>query len=1240
MTTFLIGNRLSGRFAFSLIIGLLIQATESLAQLPAGFHNNLVQSGYATPMGTVFSADAKQLFVWDKAGRVWVSTWNGTKYVKQTTALLDISPEVGNWRDFGLLSLCLDPNFATNGLIYLLYVVDRHHLLHFGTSSYSDTKDEYFNATISRISRYKVNTTNDGLLADLTSRKVLLGESQSTGIPLTHESHAVGTLLFGHDGTLLVSTGDNASYISADLGSSSETYWQTAINDGILRANENVGAFRAQMPTSLCGKILRLDPNTGDGVPGNPFYIPANSRSAASRVWTLGLRNPYRMSLQPGTGSTKAVDGNPGVLLVGDVGWNNWEEMHIIRQGGENAGWPIYEGILENSVYALAAQTIENKDEPNPSNTCANPFLTFADLLKQASEETATVVNPCSGLPLPSLQRRYRHSVPALDWNHAASIARVPKLTAFSTTTVLIGATDSPVTGKPFNGNCSTGGTYYSGTVYPATYRNRYYFADYGANWIKAASLGTVGDITSVKEFVPTGGTNGIVDIEFNPLDGALYFTNINSGEIRKITYATNRPPSAVISVDKLTGTSPLTIQFKGDDSTDPDDDALVYTWNFGDGSASTLANPSHTFSSTGTQSFTAHLTVTDPEGLSSEQQLIIALKNAAPTAKITSPITNSSFPSNKASNYPLKAAITDESVSTLTYTWQVMLRRNNQQQVVSTITEASPTISLTPVGCDTEAFYLIKLTVTDKEGLSASDSVNLYPDCGWFTLAVQNFKATMSGPSSASLTWTAPIAPFDEVLIAVRTGNGFSVRPSGIDYTANPDLLGNSSVLEGGKIVYRGMTTSAIITNLSPQTTYYFRAFTRKDTTWSRGVEVSITTGVASSTLSQFDPTLCYKLTNRISGNALAVESGAITDGAPVRQRLFADQAWQKWKFQSLGSNTYQLIALHSNQALSVENASTQDWAGIVQNIRTTAANQKWIIQTGNDGYSTLKAVHSNKLLDIANQNDGGMVIQYAASGSYVQYWKIEATGCSNMASPASTTLCYKVTNRVSGKVLAVENGATASGAVVRQQTYANQLWQKWELRPGDDPNAYQLAAVHNGQVLTVKGGSLQDRATIVQDTTSNANHQKWIIQTNSDGYSTLKAVHSNKLLDIVNQDEDGMVIQYTFSGSYVQYWKLESVGCATNSGRIGADFDNTLTLFPNPAKEYLDIDVSIAEPTVLRMEVYNTVGQKVHTDNVSLEKSTIHRMSLPNLPNGIYVIQVKAGFKWQLTRRFIISQ
>ena len=119
-------------------------------------------------------------------------------------------------------------------------------------------------------------------------------------------------------------------------------------------------------------------------------------------------------------------------MLVGDVGYDVWEDMQLIRQGGENAGWPIFEGITESS-YANIANTVENKDEPNPSNTCNKPYLTFADLLKQATSGTVTVTNPCSGQPLPGLQRRYVHSVPALDWFHYGNNARAPVLTTTTT---------------------------------------------------------------------------------------------------------------------------------------------------------------------------------------------------------------------------------------------------------------------------------------------------------------------------------------------------------------------------------------------------------------------------------------------------------------------------------------------------------------------------------------------------------------------------------------------------------------------------------------------------------------------------------------------------------------------------------------------------------------------------------------------------------------------------------------
>ena len=119
-----------------------------------------------------------------------------------------------------------------------------------------------------------------------------------------------------------MSCGDGASWQTTDVGGAQtgSLLLPQALADGILRPKEDVGAFRAQLVDSLNGKVLRIDPATGDGVPSNPYYDAGNPRSARSRVWALGLRNPFRMGLQPNTGSHFPPDGNPGVLYP----WACW----------------------------------------------------------------------------------------------------------------------------------------------------------------------------------------------------------------------------------------------------------------------------------------------------------------------------------------------------------------------------------------------------------------------------------------------------------------------------------------------------------------------------------------------------------------------------------------------------------------------------------------------------------------------------------------------------------------------------------------------------------------------------------------------------------------------------------------------------------------------------------------------------------------------------------------------------
>ncbi len=149
---------------------------------------------------------------------------------------MDISAEVGNWGDHGLMGFALDPEFNANGLIYLLYVVDRRVLMNDNTID----ADQGFNATIGRITRYATNTNaSQELVTDLSTRVVLLGETRQTGIPILHDSHGLGTLAFAADGTLLASAGDGASYTGPDGGNmTGVTYHTQAITDGIIRTQE------------------------------------------------------------------------------------------------------------------------------------------------------------------------------------------------------------------------------------------------------------------------------------------------------------------------------------------------------------------------------------------------------------------------------------------------------------------------------------------------------------------------------------------------------------------------------------------------------------------------------------------------------------------------------------------------------------------------------------------------------------------------------------------------------------------------------------------------------------------------------------------------------------------------------------------------------------------------------------------------------------------------------------------
>jgi glucose/arabinose dehydrogenase len=253
-----------------------------------------------------------------------------------STPFIDISRIVNGTRDRGLLDIAVHPDFANNPYVYLLFTYDPPEVYNQAAGTLAGPDGNGNRA--GRLIRVTANAATDYRTAVAGSEVVLLGANSTWAnfngfanstfdfneppageradgtyiedfINSDSESHTVGALAFGIDGALFVSIGDGASYNRVD-----------------------VRADRVQDIDSLSGKVLRIDPLTGRGLADNPFYN-GNPNANRSKVYQLGLRNPFRMS----------VDSVTGQLYVGDVGWTKWEEINSAGAGA-NFGWPYYEG--------------------------------------------------------------------------------------------------------------------------------------------------------------------------------------------------------------------------------------------------------------------------------------------------------------------------------------------------------------------------------------------------------------------------------------------------------------------------------------------------------------------------------------------------------------------------------------------------------------------------------------------------------------------------------------------------------------------------------------------------------------------------------------------------------------------------------------------------------------------------------------------------------------------------------
>jgi cytochrome c len=556
------------------ILACLYWSGAARAQTPtaADFQKVTLDDNTQNPMELDIANDGRVFYI-ERDGRLQI--WKPNTQQTVTAGTIPVTRSQEN----GLLGLQLAPDFDTSKWVYLFY------------SQLPDSTGTQV------VSRFKMN----GDTLDLASEEKILTFQHQTA----ECCHSSGSLYFGPDGSLYISTGDNTNpFDSSGFNPiderSGRAYWDAQRTAG----NTN----------DLNGKILKIKPMTTiSGTPGvgTTYTIPAGNLFAEGtaktrpEIFGMGFRNPFRFTVDPETGWVLGADYGPDASTTNaNRGPQGSVEYNVLTKSG-NYGWPYC--IRDNTPY----------NDYNFATSTSGPKFDCANLKNESPNNTGlTDLPPAIG---------------ATAWmGYSETDSRVPGL----------GTGGAPMGGPRYHYDANLA----SPRKFPSFYDDKWFIAEWNNGWIKTADLNSSGAMTAVQNFALGTGYKRPMDLDFGP-DGALYVIewgsgfngdNADSGVYRIDYISGQKAPIAQATGTPSTGLAPLTVNFSSAGSSDPEGTTLTYAWEFGDGGTSTLANPSHTYAANG--AYTAKLTVTDGAGLTAVANVPITVGNRPPVITIEFP--------------------------------------------------------------------------------------------------------------------------------------------------------------------------------------------------------------------------------------------------------------------------------------------------------------------------------------------------------------------------------------------------------------------------------------------------------------------------------------------------------------------------------------------------------------------------------------------------------------------------
>jgi PKD repeat protein len=535
-------------------------------------------------------------------------------------------------------------------------------------------------------------------------------------------SHSIGTMKFGADGALYVGGGEGASFNFIDYGQKGIPL--NPCGDPPVP----VGGTQT-LPTAEGGSFRSQDLRTsGDPVTLDGTIIrvdPATGAPLPSNPLYGSADANARRVIAYGLRNPFRFTFRPGTneIWLGDVGGGPWEEINRIVNPTdstvENFGWPCYLGNGRQTGF-------EALDADICTNLYAQPGASVA---------------------------------PYYTYNHQAKI--VAGETCPTGSSAISGVAFSPAAGP-----------------YPSTYAGALFFADYARNciWVMPKGANGLPDPASVQTFDAPAAAP--VDLEIGP-GGDVYYVDLLGGTIRRIHYtAGDQPPTAVATASPTSGPVPLTVNFDGTNSSDPDSGgALTYAWDLdGDGAYddSTASKPTYTYSTAG--DYTVRLRVTDSGGASDvSDPLVISAGNTPPIATILTPSSATTWKVGDVMQFSGSGMDSqDGSLPSSALAWTLIMHHcpsTCHSHILQTFS-GTASGSFTAPDHEYPSYLELQLTATDSKGLRDTKSVRLDPQT-----VVLSFDTTPSGLQLAVNT-EAATTPHSQTVITGSTNTVSAPTP------------------------------------------------------------------------------------------------------------------------------------------------------------------------------------------------------------------------------------------------------------------------------------------------------------------------------------------------------------------------------------------------------------------------------------------------------------------------------